>query len=105
MGRGGGDGERPPSRVPGGTCRPERRALPEGMGCPGAGASDKGNCPFEGEGKAKAALAAGAGIRRKAARALESWSEALGLFAGAEEVSERRALGVLRERSYFLFKW
>ena len=74
-------------------------------GCPGAGAAFEGYCPFEGACKAKAALAAGLGIRRKASRALESWSEALGLLAGAEEVSERRALGVLRVRSYFLFKW
>ena len=39
---------------------------------PRAGADDKGNCPFEGECKAEAALAAGAGDKRKAARALES---------------------------------
>ena len=36
---------------------------------PDAGAAFEGNCPFEGECKAKAALAAGAGDKRKAARA------------------------------------
>ena len=51
----------------------EQRALPKGrLPFPGAGAADKGNCPFEGEEQAKAALAAGAGDKRKAARAWES---------------------------------
>jgi hypothetical protein len=36
---------------------------------PGAGAAGKGNCPFEGEREAKAALAAGAGKKRKSAGA------------------------------------
>jgi hypothetical protein len=50
----------------------KRRALPEDGFQPEAGAVLEGNCPFEGEWQAKAALAAGAMDKRKAARALES---------------------------------
>ena len=65
-----------------------------------AGEALEGNCPFEGACKAKAALAAGAGDKRKAARSLESglvgsrpacrsgvWVVSCGLSACLPEVS------------------
>ena len=56
-GREGGERDRSPLPEPRWGYDPERRALPQGGFHFPPGAADKGNCPFEGECKAKAALA------------------------------------------------